>query len=1121
MPDNPLDQAKNVQEILNNLNSVSTVMAATMGLLVDKEKQLIDIADSLGDKFEGIHTSAKRLVTAADASKKSFRDVLISVQAMSEAGIFSNKTLKNAKQTLEEMEKAAIRASRSLDYGSGGRIAAIKALEVIRKALNGVERQAKDAGRSLDDLCSPEMAKELEKAFNGAANAIGRIEVKAKSTNGIIWQTLSTVRQLGPLMKRLESIRRPEVTPERLGMFERNLARGGPSNAISGFLRAIPLNEKGVPDSRMMTAAQRAQATEFAKRITAKDMTNANLDEMAGQITDRKGIGGAIDRWRMRKAVKEAATNILAKGGTGEIGPSAETGLGRVVAGGSSWLGGMGEAVEGLGPGAIIGGSLLAMKKTFDAMVEDNKSIYDKLGGAGIMTHGGNAFEAFQNVRRNLTLGPNSYGQTRGENLRIAETINKFGVSVGDLAESGNNLNKNIVGYAGAGAGTNIAQTVHHAGAMLGMTDVETTDRMMKLMMQYHLSLKSTDTFFNTLIADTKAAGLSTAKYIQILDEITGQFDHMSRGIGAVTSALRNLGHTGLLTSEMVEDSMKAMMTQKNTPEMNTYLLMQMGPAERSAAFESMKQGTQGMGADALDAAEKAYMDSGKSHERFEADKAKWGVNERSLMTPKGATDLQRMLGFELTDKPGAVNVQKQNAMAAAAQLSSSFFMTNSMGAFAANPTVPNAMGVAYSARQTPELAAILNATAFLGSIQRAGGYDTQQKAYKAAIGGELDTSKNPHLAMILGALTSNGKTMDDMLNAFLPMNPAAGAQVGAAARGEITDEDAKRLFKYIPEFKEKAGKTPAQQVQEALKDSKRAQATVENLSTDPQAFRNYFSPNSAYSKSVTEQNRKAGEELKLRGESVGEALQSTDTILNNILDVLKMDIFGGLTALINFFVKPEPYIVNAINATGPGTMQGNLQKLQDELEGAKAGLPTDLQNMTAAIHAAQGKGPDSQEEKNALEARSKYGERASAVKNLEDQIATTKDLMNDKWKNLSTQERWDFDIGLVKEHQTAKAGERWLPNDYNAIAPAARAGAVGGGPAAEAVAASGGGTVVTDQSTKINSSVVYTAQQPPAASYFGRSLTDGFEFTPPVASGTPATASHDLKLLKDIAKSR
>ena len=276
-----------------------------------------------------------------------------------------------------------------------------------------------------------------------------------------------------------------------------------------------------------------------------------------------------------------------------------------------------------------------------------------------------NAFEAFK-MFANLTRGPNAYGQTKEENMRIAETIAKFGVSVGDLAEAENDLKKNIIGYAEAGRGTNIASIVHHGGAMLGLSDVQTTEQIMKLLQQYHISLQGTDTFFNTLITDTKAAGLSTTKYLQIIEEITNQFDHMSRGIDAVTSALRNLGHTGLLTSEMVEDSMKAMMTTKAAPEVGAYLLLQMNETDRKDAARKMQMGTQNLGQNALTAAQQAYKAFGKTDAQFEEDKRIFGVSNESLMTPQGSTALQQMLGANLGNSPGQGDLLKKTALGAA-----------------------------------------------------------------------------------------------------------------------------------------------------------------------------------------------------------------------------------------------------------------------------------------------------------------------------------------------------------------------------------------------------------------------------------------------------------------------
>jgi hypothetical protein len=79
----------------------------------------------------------------------------------------------------------------------------------------------------------------------------------------------------------------------------------------------------------------------------------------------------------------------------------------------------------------------------------------------------------------------------------------------------------------------------------------------MKLLTQYRESMEGMNTFMLNLNKDFRMAGLSVAKYVSILEEVTGQFDRMNKSIDQTSGVLRALSTTGRSTAEDLQANMK------------------------------------------------------------------------------------------------------------------------------------------------------------------------------------------------------------------------------------------------------------------------------------------------------------------------------------------------------------------------------------------------------------------------------------------------------------------------------------------------------------------------------------------------------------------------------------
>src|SRR5208282_5009096 len=89
-----------------------------------------------------------------------------------------------------------------------------------------------------------------------------------------------------------------------------------------------------------------------------------------------------------------------------------------------------------------------------------------------------------------------------------------------------------------------------------GLTDTEGVTELLKLLDQYSQTIASSERFFVQLNKDTQAAGVSTTKYLKIIDEVSGHFDRMNRSLEQTTDMMRDLSRYGAVSSESLKDMM-------------------------------------------------------------------------------------------------------------------------------------------------------------------------------------------------------------------------------------------------------------------------------------------------------------------------------------------------------------------------------------------------------------------------------------------------------------------------------------------------------------------------------------------------------------------------------------
>jgi hypothetical protein len=384
--------------------------------------------------------------------------------------------------------------------------------------------------------------------------------------------------------------------------------------------------------SEMKDLVSLAERTAKAGKDFGTSMKASNLgkfgDFLKGATASTKPsyIADLKDRWSTIKDTYQApsmARKMMAAGGEGAEGAAA----GGMIEGA---MNGVIDAIEGgvaaleVGIEALTGplGWLIiaieALIATFDKVVKQNKEMETKLGKGGLFTgnamldaYGGTTVgseDAFARTRRALTprgTGLNELGITFERNMGIAGALAGGGYGIKGMLEGPDYANQRPIttgiqgltsGFAGGGFGQ-VQRTVTGVGRVLGMSDAEGVEEVLKMLEQYSQTLDSTEKFLVQIDKDTDAAGISTTKYLKIIDDVSSHFNSMNKEITQTLGIMRELGRSGAVSSEVLKDMMDFLTTEAK-PDVggiadDIYAQTQMSKGNRQAVIEAADAGVQ------------------------------------------------------------------------------------------------------------------------------------------------------------------------------------------------------------------------------------------------------------------------------------------------------------------------------------------------------------------------------------------------------------------------------------------------------------------------------------------------------------------------------------------------
>jgi hypothetical protein len=919
---------KQLQDFLNLLGQVNTTMQGTLDMLTVHGQQVHDIFEKISDEFGSLNTDAKQFVTHLEDSKQEFSAIAKFANSINLKKVLETQHLDKVQKYFENIARIAEKIRDTKSYAAADRDAAAKTLEVVKKQLEEINRIATATPAKMHKALDADVAKKFNKEIETLEKRLGLVSKKLEdmrhplmAVGESLRETFGDVRLFAPFTQAWDRFQsgkaRAQITQQKAqenmekgaAIFQTKIAdRKGP---MGDFLRGVRFKKGGDVDREFLEGMNRKQRTELrnsAKKLLGMD--RGTLEAEVGKLSGYTGAGAGVERRAMTSRLMKAAQSLAGKGA--EVGPEVE-GLGGIAKGAGSLFTGLGEEAAGgigaiaekAGPWMVIA-SLL--REGFDSMIDSNQQIFSQMGTSGLFTgRGQNAAGVFQTIRENLTPGVNVYGQTLETNQKIAATMDKFGVSVRELGDIGNNLGTNIIGTAGGRVGGGIATTIYGGARLAGLDETAATEQIMKLLTQYHESLKSTDAFFNRLNGDMKASGMTASRYLQILDEITSQFDHLARGIDDVTGAMRTLGHTGLLTQEQMQDAMKAMFTPHGTPEFAAAMNLMAPPELRGAGAAAAR-------IDTKTAADKAYQTAqefvSSIHPELKPEEVTALLKQRQI-TPEGLADINnataadhvRRLATDLD--PASTSIKKRDIGGALDVLRTRRIQQKQAESLELHPGPETAVAEAFQMNQGPAQVAMHNLRTISTLLPMAAGTNLANAWKMFTVNPEqLPPEFNVKFNKLLQMANMKPEEVNKMT---VGVQSAAAELVTQARTGKVPTEMQQGVYGQLADALKipQEGRSQAdimKDVQAALEDNtenqdKGQQALEGNFGTLTQQMINNKEMMAAYLQESQDQGDKAVQDQK---EALGFALTKSGTYLEQIYTLLKTEFLGLVTDIVD-----------------------------------------------------------------------------------------------------------------------------------------------------------------------------------------------------------------------------
>lgn len=569
----------NAQQSLNDLTGNAQSQVEVTRQLASMFENASDDVKKLMGYTKDWQVQLKSIVKYTEDYEDSFKRLLSMSKQYGESGIFRAKNYSDLLSNLKDLKDAQNQLMKDGFFDKTQQRELNRNMDFLNTAIVKVGDNMSKAGRKMDDAIDPDLLAQLAAKARLAA---GEIEKMGKAWNNVHLRPLtSNIARMNDVMGGSSAIlsKITERATKYAGI-ARNLEK----------LKMEHLTGKGAkgtlegmtPGAQLRARAAGLMGTPANKRVNEAKQAQIRKD-LARTVTEKAGGGGFVDRFLTQRAMKQVAETAAANASGGTARPgflgrayeagggSVTQGMGKMAAGGAAgFMSNQYAGLANMSPYFMIGELLM---KFIDANAKANADIADKLGGAGVFGGGASGTKDLFNIRKSLNpenMGFNYTGESFQKNLKIAQAIAEGGVNLPELA-SGTRPGET----SGVGMVKNIA---YHGAKLAGYLDEGTAAKeIMKVLQEYHTSFTGVQDFFEHINRDTARAGITTVKYIGILDDINKQFDRFGASLDQTVNTMRMLGRTGVQSADDVREAMGAITNagQKRTFEMQAFLGVQ------------------------------------------------------------------------------------------------------------------------------------------------------------------------------------------------------------------------------------------------------------------------------------------------------------------------------------------------------------------------------------------------------------------------------------------------------------------------------------------------------------------------------------------------------------------
>jgi hypothetical protein len=542
------DLSKAGSEVDKLGKDLDKALSNTTEHLKDSNKEVAKLVRGLND-----------LVTDSTDFESSMKAIIKTQRELVKTGMFDDRSRGKILKDLKLMRDSYEKASEGM-YDERKVAAYRKAIDGINKQIETIGKTSEGTAANMEEMLDPAMAAAMTKGLS--------------DTNDELVAMIKHVEHLKGLSKDL-AVAFKQVQTNGGWLSNTKMVQG-----INSFYEKKGANLEA---ARKMKGSREDRLG--AERDAYKKVDQANFK------SERTGFSGMLDN-RLAKMAADKPDGMMgklaAKGGGSVI-----SGIGSKLVGGVE-LGSIGISnMMGKMAGPIAVAQSLA--KVYDMNIEQNKKV-NELAAGGLYGEDEGVAKSLSNMRNTLASSSlfeqTVMGQGTEKNLNVFKNLIEGGRNISDAA--GKNLGD--ITQSGSGFYGSVMKNAVYNSSPIGLSQDQGINLQLKAIDEYQATLSQINGFFVDINKSTKAAGISTGKYLEIIDSVNGNFDNMNKSLTTSVNLLNTLGRTGRLTGDRMKEVLTTLTSNNiGSPELRIAAMSKMSKEDIDSVTQGLQRETDSM----------------------------------------------------------------------------------------------------------------------------------------------------------------------------------------------------------------------------------------------------------------------------------------------------------------------------------------------------------------------------------------------------------------------------------------------------------------------------------------------------------------------------------------------